>query len=109
LVIDRGRLIEERKIGELKDELRQYVMVVQSTKPIAVRSPQEAGSTSSGGNIASSLEVIGDGMWRANFESKAALLEALHQTLSSGMKVVDIVAQEGSLEDYFIETVRRAA
>ena len=109
LVIDKGRLIEERKIGELKDKLRQYVMVVQSTKPLVARTSSDQASESSGGNLASALEVLGEGIWRAKFETKEALLEALHQTLSSGLKVVDIVAQEGSLEDYFIETVRRAA
>jgi len=109
LVIDKGKLIEERKVGELKDELRQYVMVVQSTKPYVARPSSDPSTESSSGNIASSLEIVGEGMWRAKFETKEALLEALHQTLSSGMRVVDVVAQEGSLEDYFIETVGKAA
>ena len=109
LVIDKGKLIEERKIGELKDELRQYVMVVKPTRPLSIKPSEEKEATDSSEKLASSLEVAGDGIVRARFATKDALLEALEQAHSAGYKVLDVVAQEGSLEDYFIETVRQAA
>lgn len=95
LVIHQGRLVEERTLDELKDELRQYVLVFEGRAAVS--------------ELAATLERTEAGAWRASFDSKANLLAAIHLAETSGAKLLDVVAQEGSLEDYFIETVRRAA
>lgn len=95
LLIHRGKLIEERSLGMLKEQLRQFVIVFAGGAPVA-EMPQV-------------VERTHDGHWRASFEDKEGLLGGLEAVHRAGAKVVDVVAQEGSLEDYFIETVRRAA
>lgn len=95
LVIHQGRLVEERTLEELKDELRQYVLVFEGKAAVS--------------ELAATLERTEAGAWRASFDSKANLLAAIHLAETSGAMLIDVVAQEGSLEDYFIETVRRAA
>jgi ABC-2 type transport system ATP-binding protein len=94
LLIHRGRLIEERLVDALKEELRQYSLTF-------------TGSASMVG-LTDNLEVIAPGVIRAQFASKSELLQAVERVQNHG-KIVDVVAQEGSLEDYFVSTIVRAA
>jgi ABC-2 type transport system ATP-binding protein len=95
LLIDRGRLIEERSIHELKDSIRRYAVTF-------------TGSTSMVG-LTDRLASRENGQIVAEFKDKEGLLAAIERIQQNGATVVDIVAQEGSLENYFIETIGRAA
>lgn len=95
LLIDRGRLIEERSIHELKDSIRRYAVTF-------------TGSTSMVG-LTDRLASRENGHIVAEFDGKEGLLAAIERIQQNGATVVDIVAQEGSLENYFIETIGRAA
>lgn len=95
LVIHQGQLIEERQVGQLKAELQTY-------------------RVSWLGNCA--LEELcdepsrrSDGPWEATFPSKDRFLQGLQRLAAAGATIVDVQASEGSLEDYFINAIGRAA
>ena len=94
LLIHRGRLIEERIVGALKEELRQYSLTFTGNASMV--------------GITDDMEVIAPGVVRARFDSKDSLLEAVDRVQNQG-RIIDVVAQEGSLEDYFVNTIARAA
>lgn len=94
ILIHRGKFIEERSIDSLKEQLRQYTLAYCGK--------------------ASMLGLTDD--WRetefgfaASFPSKNALLEGIARVQNERGRVLDVVSQEGSLEDYFIDAIRRAA
>ncbi len=92
LLIHEGQLVEERRMGELKDELRQYRLTYE-------------GKVSMEGLT----NRVDYDQTTAQFESKSALLQAISRIQDSGGSILDVVAQEGSLEEYFVETIGRAA
>ncbi len=95
LLIHQGRLIEERHISQLKDELRQFEVTYRGAVSLV--------------DLASEWDELGDQVYRARFANKADLLQALDRVQNQKATVVDVVAQEGSLEDYFVDTIGRAA
>ncbi len=95
LLIDQGRLIEEKRLETLREELRSFVLVFEGKVAMT--------------ELASQVELLEGGAWRATFGSKAELLKGIEAAHRAKAAVLDVVAQEGSLEDYFVETVRRAA
>jgi len=95
LLVHQGKLVEERDMGELKDELRKYVLTYIGKDP--------------DGLLGEGWFVGKEQSFSKRFRTKPDLLAALERVQGAGGKVVDVVAEEGSLEDYFIETVRRAA
>ena len=95
LLIDQGRLVEERMIDALKDELRQHAATFLGDVALD--------------GLASSVRPVAGGVWQAVFDDKDALLAGLGRIHGAGATLVDVVAQEGSLEDYFVRTVGRAA
>lgn len=94
LLIHKGRLIEERIVNALKEELRQYSLTYSGAASMV--------------GLTDDIETVGPGLFRAVFESKERLLEAIKRVQAHG-NIVDVVAQEGSLEDYFVHTITRAA
>lgn len=94
LLIHRGQFIEERIVGALKEELRQYSLTFTGNASMV--------------GITDDMEVIAPGVVRARFDSKDSLLEAVDRVQNQG-RIIDVVAQEGSLEDYFVNTIARAA
>lgn len=94
LLIHKGKLVEERLMSPLKDELRNYSVVFEGT--VALH------------DLTQDIESV-DSRVRARFDDKAKLIEALSRLHSGRAKVVDVTSQEGSLEEYFIETIERAA
>lgn len=94
LLIHHGRLIEERIVGALKEELRQYSLTFTGNASMV--------------GITDDMEVIAPGVVRASFDCKDSLLEAVDRVQNQG-RIIDVVAQEGSLEDYFVNTIARAA
>jgi len=95
LLIDKGTLLEERRIDALKDELRQYSIVYRGAVGLL--------------DLTAHWEEIEPGLYRAAFEDKARLLAAIDRIVREKNQIIDVVAQEGSLEDYFVNTIGRAA
>jgi len=95
LLIDRGKLVEERQIDELKDELRQYAFTF-------------SGQVSMVG-LTDQLRSLPGGLTQAYFDDKESLLTGLERVHEASAMLVDVVAQEGSLEDYFVNAIGRAA
>lgn len=94
LVIDRGRLVEERPMGALREELRTFSLL--SAGPIDRTSLD--------------VECVPEGdAIRILCRTKADLLEAARRVHEAGHLLLDLVAKDGSLEDYFVETIGRAA
>jgi ABC-2 type transport system ATP-binding protein len=94
LIVHQGHLIEERRMVDLKEDLRNYTV-----------------------SYVGDANLLGlDGDWReedgvriARFTEKADLIQAVSKVQKAGAKIVDIVSQEGSLEEYFIDRIGRAA
>ncbi|MBX3119065.1 MAG: ABC transporter ATP-binding protein [Fimbriimonadaceae bacterium] len=95
LLIHQGKLIEERDINELKNELRQFSVSFTGNASL-IDLTQQISSEPEGWNT-------------AHFDTKEGLIEAISRVQGSGGQIKDIVSQEGSLEDYFVETIGRAA
>ncbi|MFN3684421.1 MAG: ABC transporter ATP-binding protein [Fimbriimonadaceae bacterium] len=95
LIVNRGRLVEERELGELKESLRTFRLAYQGpTIPLVG---------------ASAVERDEAGVVRAEFEDKRSLLVAVEAVVRSGGRVVDLAAEEGSLEEHFVQAIGRAA
>ncbi len=95
LFVKSGRLIEERAVADLRERLWRFEI-------------KYAGATSLIG-LTETWEEESDDVYSATLLSRHALIEALARVQASGGKVLDVVSQEGSLEDYFISTVGSAA
>ncbi len=95
LIINKGVLVEERDIEGLKDDLRRYVLVYRGAPPLI--------------GLAEGLSESETGSISASFASKADLLAGLERVTMAGGHVDDVIAHEGSLEEYFIERIREAA
>jgi ABC-2 type transport system ATP-binding protein len=95
LLINEGSLVEERGLEELKSDLRQYVLVYAGAVSLV--------------DLANQWTEEGDRVFKAHFATKENLIKAIERVQKEGKQIVDIVAQEGSLEDYFVETIRNAA
>ncbi len=95
LLINKGVLVEEREIEPLKEQLRRFVLVSNGAVPLI--------------GIAQEMEEVGDGAIRSTFASKKALLMGLDKVQREGGRVLDVVAEEGSLEDYFVQRIEEAA
>lgn len=92
LLIDEGRLLEERRMEDLKEDLRHYEI-------------KYAGTASMIG-LSEEWDEIGSGTFRARFRSKKGLLAGLERVTEGGGKILDMDSAEGSLEDYFVETIQ---
>ncbi len=95
LLIHEGHLIEEREVPSLKEELRQYELCY-------------TGGISMVGLTEDLTLTDGDSV-RARFEFKEDLLQAMERVNQGSGKILDVVAQEGSLEDYFVTAIAEAA
>lgn len=96
ILINRGQLVEERALDGLKESLRSYVLVYSGDVPmLGLTEDWRAGREPN--------------VFVAKFDRKENLMSALHRVNSRGGEVRDIVSHEGSLENYFIDTIRRAA
>ncbi len=92
IVIHQGQLVEERQVSRLKDELRKFTLAYRGDL-MGVRALTDATN----------------GVTTASFDSKEDLVAALNQASRDNVEIINVVTQEGSLEDYFIETIREAA
>jgi ABC-2 type transport system ATP-binding protein len=92
LLIHKGRLIEERNLTELQESLRQYTVTFAGVAQMM--------------DLTQHFEED-HGMITASFADKSSLLQAIERIQREDGKIFDIVAQEGSLEDYFIDTITK--
>lgn len=92
LLINNGALVEERGMDKLKEDLRRYTLTFVGGSACLI-------------GIASDFRELPGGAVEASFLHKAGLMRGLEAIHLAGAKIVDIVAEEGSLEEYFIERV----
>ncbi len=95
LVIHNGKFVEERNLGALREQIGRYALTF-----ISRDFPK---------NTAQPPTDLGNGQFLARFANKKHLLEAISSVHGSGGQVLDVIAEEGSIEDYFIDTIERAA
>lgn len=95
LLIDKGELVDTQRLSSLKETLRQYRI-------------RYSGNISMVG-LTDDLEILADGAVEACFDSKESLLESVVRVQAGGGKILDILAQEGNLEDYFVNSLESAA
>ncbi|MBL8049271.1 MAG: ABC transporter ATP-binding protein [Chthonomonas sp.] len=95
LLIHQGKLVEERDLPTLKNELRNYAI-------------EFAGHTNLT-DLADHIDKTGAQSQRATFGNKELLIQAVARINQAGGQIIDLVSQEGSLEDYFIQTIQEAA
>ena len=95
LFIKQGHLIEERNVEDLRERLWRFEI-------------KYTGATSLLG-LTEVWEETDNGVYQAQLISRHALVEAIARVQASGGRILDVVSQEGSLEDYFISTVKGVA
>lgn len=95
LLIHQGQMVEQREMNELKDDLRHFEVEFKGEYCLV--------------GLADQSTEIQTNHFRSTFLEKSKLLEAVARIQSQGGEIVDVVAQEGNLEDYFIQKVEQAA
>jgi ABC-2 type transport system ATP-binding protein len=95
LLIHKGKLIEERLVSDLKQELRQYWLSYRGQVSML--------------DLSENWSERQPGVCEVHFDTKEDLLQGLTRVHQQHGEVLDVVAQEGSLEDYFVDTIARAA
>lgn len=95
LLIHKGHLVQEREMHELKDQLRNFKLIFSGNASMV--------------GLTEHLTQREDDSVEARFESKAALVQAIERVHKTKGQIHDVISQEGSLEDYFIDTVEAAA
>ena len=95
ILIDHGDVVQERNMKDLKSELRHFSIVYSGSASLI--------------GLTEDWSEAEPGVFRASFETKEQLLEALERIRKAKGQILDVLAQEGSLEDYFVKTIARAA
>lgn len=95
LLINKGQLVEERNLHALKDELRNFSLEFVGHTDLS--------------DLTQHIDQIAPTKVRACFETKEQLLQAIDRATRGGAQIIDVVAQEGSLEEYFINRIQEAA
>ncbi len=95
ILINKGEFVEEKIVASLKSELQTFALVYSNMTSMR--------------GLTDHVVVRDIDMFEANFYTKENLLTAIGRVNAGGGKVLDVVAKEGSLENYFVETVEAAA
>ena len=95
LLIHEGELRETRQIDELRHSLRTFAIRYHGNSSLV--------------DLAAEWIPNEDGSRFASFKEKENLLKAVARVQNDGGHILDLVAQEGSLEEYFVDTIRRAS
>lgn len=95
LLINKGQLVEERNLHALKDELRNFSLEFVGHTDLS--------------DLTQHIDQLTPTKVRACFETKEQLLQAIERATRGGAQIIDVVAQEGSLEEYFINRIQEAA
>jgi ABC-2 type transport system ATP-binding protein len=95
LLIHKGEFVEERLVSKLKSDLQSYALVYSSATSMV--------------GLSESISEFDKDKFEANFGTKEQMLEAIKRVHAGGGTILDVVSKEGSLENYFVETVEAAA
>jgi ABC-2 type transport system ATP-binding protein len=91
LLVNKGRMIEERRMSDLKEQLRSFKLSYRGAANLA--------------GVNESLIEQESGIHEATYATKPELLSAIQRVTDAKGEVVDVATLDGSLEDYFIATV----
>lgn len=95
ILINKGEFVEEKIMSNLKNELQTFALVYDSPTSMI--------------GLSENINQIDNDKFMANFDTKLDMLAAIERVQTGGGKIIDFVAREGSLENYFVETVEAAA
>lgn len=95
IMVNRGQLVEERPVPALRDELRIFSL-------------HYLGAVSMVG-LTEQIVEIAPNSYVAKFNSKPEMIKAIDRIHAAGSRIIDIASAEGSLEEYFIQTIEVAA
>jgi ABC-2 type transport system ATP-binding protein len=92
LLVNKGRLLEERDLSELTASLRRYWIRFRGAETAERVYPFR-------------IETGSDGLATACFEARQDHLTALEWLRSHGGEIMDVGQSEGSLEEYFVAAI----
>ena len=95
ILINKGEFVEEKIVATLKDELQSFALVYSNMTSLR--------------GLTDHIVVRDIDKFEAKFDTKEAMITAIGRVQAGGGKVLDVVAKEGSLENYFVDTVKAAA
>ena len=95
LLINKGQLVEERRMDELKQTLSRFEVTYMNPASML--------------GLSEEWEEISPNVFRVRVDRKEKLVEVIDRVTRLGGTVLDVVAEEGSLEDYFIRTIKGVA
>ncbi|MBI3743148.1 MAG: hypothetical protein HY261_02540 [Chloroflexi bacterium] len=95
VLIEHGRLIEERNVEALKDELRRFSIVYRGQASMI--------------GLSEEWRERSDGTFYARFTGKKGLMQAMERVFAAGAELIDVTADQGSFEDYFVQAIGRSA
>jgi ABC-2 type transport system ATP-binding protein len=105
LLVNRGRLLEERDLSDLTDALRRYWIRFRGVHPSLRSCPAPGGYPEAERVYPFRVETGSDGLATASFEARQDHLTALEWLRSHGGEILDVGQSEGSLEDYFVAAI----
>ncbi len=91
LLIANGKLIDQQNMPELKCELKRFEVEYEGAVSLT--------------GLTVEWNQLDRDRFRATLGSQALLIEALDRIHKEDGKVLDVVSQDGSLEDYFVQKV----
>lgn len=94
LLIHQGRLVEEREIPQLRDELREYRLAWRGAVSMVDLTDRQQ---------ATADKTV------AWFHTHEQLIQAIDRVHGAEGDLLEVVAREGSLEDYFVDKIGAAA
>ncbi len=95
LLINKGQFVEEKIMKNLKDELQTFALLFNHPTSMV--------------GLTDQVSRVDNDKFEAYFHTKQDLLTAIERVQTGGGKILDVVSKEGSLENYFVETVEAAA
>ena len=94
VLLDEGKVIEERPLDELLDSTRRFVTTAQGDD--VTLPPLPAGAT---------LRATEGRIYRFVADTDSAQGQLLHSLQAAKLDVLNVAQEFGSLEDYFVDTV----
>lgn len=92
IIIDQGKVVEEKKISDLMVELQSYEIIVRSSTPVVLD-----------GNY--NIEKSGDNLYRITLTQKQRPLDVLSELIHKNYEVIEFGSMALSLEEYFVKVV----
>lgn len=95
LLIHEGKMLESHPMDTLKASIRNFSLTYSGATSMI--------------DLATDWSEPSPGVYSANFDTKEDLLKAIDRVNKDSGNLIDVVSEEGSLEDYFVETIKGAA